>query len=243
MPARPVGKLGRLPGKIPVGLHDFTTYVAGSLPRPPAEVVVPSVADWTMLGNDRYGDCGVAGLEHIFMADAMIAHEAEQFPSTAEAEQFYLAYTGGQDSGVVLSDYLAYVRAHGYLGHSVDSFAPVAVHDVPTLQFAVWAFGAAYTGIVVTQAMQETFAAHQAWGMATLNSQVLGGHCVPIVGYDDTSLFIVTWGEIQEITYPAWHQMSDEAWAVVTGEFVARGGDGRGVTLAALRADLDRLAA
>lgn len=240
---RPVGQLGRLPGKMPVGLHELSYYVAGSLPKPPAEVAVPDFADWGMLGNNQYGCCGPAGLEHGFEANATIAAEHEAFPSAEQCVDYYLAYTGGQDTGVVLADYLAYVRQHGYYGHTVDSYAPVAVQDVPTLQTAVFLYGFAYTGIVVTAEMQQAFANHEPWNSAVVNAQPIGGHCVPICGYDDQFLYIVTWGAVQPITYPAWHRIASEAWAVITGEFVTRNGDGRGVSLEALRADLDSLAA
>lgn len=240
---RPVGKLGRLPGSVPVGLGDLTYYAAGSLPKPPAAVQVPQVANWTMLGNDVVGDCGVAGLEHGFMANAAMTKEREKFPTAGEAKNYYFQYTDGQDSGVVLSAFLTYVRQKGFMGHSVSAFAPVAVHDVPTLQFATWAYGFTYNGIVVTAAMQESFANHQPWTMATLRETPIGGHCVPAVGYDDQYLYIVTWGAVQPVSWPAWHAMSSESWAVITEEIVARNGDARGVSLAALNADLDRLAA
>lgn len=240
---RTAGLLGRLPGKIPVGLRDLTYYVAGDLPKPPSKVAVPDFPDWGMLGNDQYGDCGVAGLEHGLEADSIITKEHETFPDNARAVSYYLAYTGGVDSGVVLSDYLAYVRAHGYYGKTVSAFAPVAVHDVPTLQTAVYLYGFSYTGIVVTQSMQQAFTNHEPWTTELLNERPLGGHCVPIVGYDDSYVYVITWGGIQAITYSAWHQISSEAWAVISGEFVAAHGDGRGVAISALRADLNRLAA
>jgi hypothetical protein len=241
---RPVGKLGRLPGKIPVGLRDLGYYAAGPLPKAPAQVQVPSVGDWGMLGNDQYGDCGVAGLEHLFMSDAALTKEHEHFASAQQAVDYYLTYTGGQDSGVVLSDYLAYVRQNPFYGKKVDSFAPVAVQDIPTLQTAVFIYGAAYTGIAVTDTMQEAFSAHQPWTLDIINAgQVVGGHCIPIVGYSDNWLYAVTWGGLQQISYSAWHAIASEAWAVITGEFVGRHGDGRGINIAALRADLDRLAA
>lgn len=242
MPRTP-GKLGRLPGKVPVGLRDLTFYSAGSLPKPPASVAVPDVANWTMDANTRLGCCGVAGLNHGFMCDAAMTEESETFPSADQVAAYYLTYTDGQDTGVVLSEFLAYVRKEQFFGHTVTAFAPVAVHDVPTLQWAVAAYGFAYTGISVTQAMEQSFGNHQPWQMATLSSTVLGGHCVPAVGYDDQFLYVVTWGEVQAVSWPAWHAMSSEAWAVITGELVAREGDGRGVTLAALRSDLDQLAA
>lgn len=232
-------KLGRLPGRIPVGLRELGYYAAGPLPAPPAEVRIPAVGDWGMLGNDTRGDCGVAGLEHGFMAAAADASRAGQFPSAAQAVSYYLSYTGGQDTGVVLSDYLAHVRQAGYYGHSVAAYAPVAVHDVPTLQTAVNLYDFAYGGIAVTDRMQEAFQAGRPWTAHTAGGQVLGGHCVPVIAYDEHFLYVVTWGAVQPVSYSAWHRISDEAWAVITGEVA--GGDGHGISLAALQADLDLL--
>jgi hypothetical protein len=235
-------KLGCLPGKIPVGLRDLTYYAAGDLPQAPASVPVPAVAAWGMDGNDVYGDCGVAGGNHGFMACSAIAGKNEAFPGTEQIVSYYLAYTGGQDGGVVLSDYLAYVRAKQFFGHEVLLYAPVSPSDVPTLLFTVWAYGFAYTGIQVTQAMMSACPENGAWQPWTLEmaqGEPAGGHCIPLVGYDDQYLYAVTWGQVQKISYPAWHAMSQEAWAVITGEF--SGGDDRGVSFAALQADLDQL--
>ena len=234
-------KMGRLPAMFPAGLRELGYYAAGPLPKAPAKVAVPDVLQWEMLGNDQYGDCGVAGLEHGFMADANVVKEAETFPTDAQAVSYYLAYTGGKDTGVVLSQYLAHVRQSGYYGHKVTAYAPVGVHDIPTLQTAINLYDFAYTGIAVTEEMQQNFADGQPWTLESLLSPVEGGHCIPLVGYDDQYLYAVTWGSVQAITYPAWHYMSSEAWAVITGELDK--GDGRGVNYAALTADLDKLAA
>ena len=239
MPNRVAGKFGRRPAVFPAGLRDLTYYVAGSLPKPPPSVPVPPVSDWGMLGNNTYGDCGVAGCEHLFMADAADAKETESFPSDAQAVAYYLNYTGGQDSGVVLSQYLTYVRAHGYYGHAVKAFAPVSVQDVPTLQTAIYLYDGAYTGITVTQAMMDAFGQGEPWTLEMAQGEPIGGHCIPLIAYDSTYLYAVTWGGIQKIEYSAWHAMSSEAWAVIPGELA--GGDGHGVNLAALQADLDKL--
>ena len=232
-------QLGRLPGRVPVGLRELDFYAAGPLPKAPATVAVPPVPDWQMLGNDRYGDCGVAGLQHLLMADAAATHTAEAFPTEQQVIDYYLAYSGGQDGGVVLSDFLAHVRQRGYYGHTVGGYAPVNIHQLPTLQWAVWAYDAAYCGIAVTEQMQQDFQARQPWTLESLDSPVLGGHCVPIVGYDSAYLYAVTWGKVQPIAYSAWHYLAEEAWAVITGEL--EHGDGRGLSLAALKADLDRI--
>jgi len=235
-------KFGCLPGSIPVGLKELGYYMPGPLPKPPAKVDIPSVSSWGMDGNDIWGDCGVAGINHYFMADASIADVSEAFPQDQQIVDYYLTYTGGADSGVVLSDFLSYVKAKGFCGHTVAAYAPVAVHDVPTLQFSVNAYGAAYTGIQVTSAMMTKVQASPPWIWTAADTQgpVEGGHCIPVVAYDDTYLYAVTWGQVVAISYPAWHHMSTEAWAILTGEF--KDGDSRGINLAALQADLKKVA-
>ena len=240
----PSYKLGRLPGQVPVGLRDLTYYAAGPLPAAPAKVAVPSVADWDMDGNDQYGDCGVAGLNHGFMAAAADTREGESFPTADQVVSYYLNYTGGQDSGVVLSDYLGYVKGKGFYGHAVSAYAPVSVSDVNTLRFAINAYDFAYVGITVTSAMMNAAQGNAPWTWTLEEANdpdQVGGHCIPIVGYDSTWLYAVTWGNIARIAYPAWHQMGDEAWAVITGELASAYEDGHGISLAALQADLSKL--
>jgi hypothetical protein len=236
-------RLGKLPGLIPAGLRDLTFYAAGSLPAPPPSVPVPSVS-WGMLGNDTYGDCVIAGLEHGFMAAAAGTSEQQQFPTDQQAAEYYLQYTGGQDNGAVPSQYLASVRQNGYYGLSVAAYAPVAVHDVPTLQFAIDAYDFAYTGIQVYQGMMDAVqgGVPWAWTAEDLTGEILGGHCIPLVGYDSQWLYAVSWGQVVQIAYPAWHRMSEEAWAVITGEITSAGTDGHGISLAALTADLGKVA-
>jgi hypothetical protein len=141
----------------------------------------------------------------------------------------------------VLSDFLAYVKKTGFFGHTMSAYAPVKVHDIPSLHFAVWAYAASYTGIKVTQAMMNAFQEGLPWDLDDMFSQVVGGHCIPIVGYDSQYLYAVTWGKVQRISYAAWHYMSTEAWAVISGEFVTKGSDNRGLNIAALQADLSKL--
>lgn len=237
-------KFGRLPGSVPAGLKDLAYYAAGPLPRPPARVDVPSVASWDMLANDQVGDCGPAARVHGFMAAAADTGERENFPSAQQVLDYYLTYTKGQDSGVVLSQFLAYVRQNGMLGHSISAYAPVSIQDINTLLFAVNAYDSVTGGITVTQGMMtkaEETAPPWVWTMDDLTGPVLGGHAVEIVAYDSMYLYAVSWGSIAAIAYPAWCGMADEAWCAISGELTAKGADGHGINLAALQADLSKL--
>jgi hypothetical protein len=245
---RNVGLYGRLPASIPSVLHDLTYYAAGPLPKPPASVKVPVVpkqpdgTPWGMDGNDTKGDCGVAGLNHGDMAVESILGNKHFHPANdSQCLSYYNVYDGGQDNGVVLSAYLGYVKTKGFYGLTVPYYVPVAYQDIPTLQFTVDAYGFSYTGITVTEAMEQDFSNGEPWTLESLDSPVAGGHCVPIVGYDSTYLYVVTWGQVQAVAYSAWPQLADEAWAVITGAQVTAGNDGRGINLAALEADLAKL--
>jgi hypothetical protein len=240
-------KYGCLPGVVPVGLKELPFYAAGPLPQPPAKIAVPAVPDagdgtvWGMDGNDKYGDCGVAGIDHGFMAAASVVStlKKETWPTDEDDVDYYLTYTGGKDTGVVLSQFLAYVKLRQFFSHTVQAYAPIGVHDIPTLQYAINAYTFAYTGITVTSAMESAFQNKQPWTLDDLFSPVAGGHCIPLVGYDSNYLYCVTWGTVQPIAYSAWHYISTEAWAVIPGEFTDT--DGRGISLAALQADLAKL--
>lgn len=250
-PAGAPGKmLGRLPGRIPTGLHDLTHYAAGSLPAPPASVAVPTVpaqpdgTPWGMDDNDSLGCCGVAGINHGFMASAADTSETEVSPADAQVGKYYLTYTGGQDDGVVLSDFLAYVHKKKFYKHTVSAFAPVKIADIPTLQFIINAYDFAYVGINVTNDMMTAVQGSNGpwtWTAEDLGGGEAGGHCIILAGYDSNWLYGVTWGNTIRIAYPAWHRMAEEAWAVLTGEVTKAGTDGHGINRAALTADLNRL--
>jgi hypothetical protein len=228
---------------MPHALRDLTYYVAGDLPAAPIirPVPAPGNGNWGMDGNDTYGDCGVAGLHH---GDMCVEYDTGTPVVPVTSDQivdYYMTYTGGQDSGVVLADFLKYVKTTGFFGHSLAAYAPVKISDMATLKFAVNAYSYAYTGIVVTQGMMDATNAGKPWTAANATGTVLGGHCVPIVGYGLDELWIITWGQLQSVAYSAWPIIAEEAWACIWGEVAAKGV--HGVSLPALQADLLKLAA
>lgn len=236
MTARLYGKRAAL---FPALIRDIEHYFAGSLPKAPAKVEIPANVPWGMDGNDRYGDCGVAGFKHGLQNTAVTAAKAVRLPTDQQVVDYYLTYTHGQDTGVVLSDFLKYVESDEFFGHTVEAYAPVDFRHIPNLQFAIWAYTFAYTGIAVTPEMQEAFQAGQPWELETVLGEPEGGHCIPLVGYDSQYLYAVTWGALQPIAYSAWAHIADEAWAVITGDLAAD--DLHGLNLDALKADIARL--
>ena len=61
-------------------------------------------------------------------------------------------------------------------------------------------------------------------------------NCVIVCGYDATYLRVFTWGTVQKMSYTFWDKYVEEAWPVVSQDWVsaAKGTDPAGVDLATL---------
>jgi hypothetical protein len=217
---RSIGCLGKLAPEVPVGLNMFASYLTDPLPAAPASVGVPGVQDWNMLGNDKYGDCTFAGMVHAFMATANDEKENEVFPTAQETVDAYLAYTHGQDAGAVEAQLLQTWKSSSILGRELTAYAPVAVSNIEEIKQVIHSFGVCYIGITVPAACETQFAQHQPWAITNTpaDNQILGGHCIILVGYDAEYFYAITWGAVQKIEYTWLNKYMDEAWAILTPE-------------------------
>ena len=186
MTDRIVGKLGKLDPKRPSGLHMLAFYQSNPLPPAPESVVVPSVPNWGMLGNDKYGDCTFAGIVHARMANANVLEISEQFPDDTEVEQAYLNYTNGKDVGAVEADLLNYWKNNDIFGKKLSAFAPTDHADQDELRSVIASYGLVYVGVQMPGVAQQQFINNQPWALThtPADNQIEGGHCVVIVGYD-----------------------------------------------------------
>lgn len=230
------GKLGKLTAVRPHALSDLTTYAAGKLPAPPASVAYP-VLEWGMDGNDQCGDCTMAGAAHLIAAwNAEVEENADPAPTSTQVVTEYFDLTNGQDSGLVEHTVLATWHRRGLWGNRIAGYAPVDPGDLTALHQAIAFYGGAYLGVQLPDSAQQQFAAGEPWTVVP-GSPVEGGHCIVAAGYSPQGLYCVTWGQVVEVTYPWAAKYLDEAWCVLSEEYVQHGG-GPAIDLAALRADL-----
>ena len=68
-------------------------------------------------------------------------------------------------------------------------------------------------------------------------SPIDGGHCIVGVGFNAEGVQIVTWGQVVTATWAWIAKYVDEAYAIVSNQYVEHGG-GPKLDLAALKADL-----
>lgn len=203
----------------------------------PASCVYASSVAWGMDNNDRIGDCTIAGVDHLLKAwDAEVG--LSDALSDVNIEQTYFQLTGGPDSGLVERDVLDHWQNEGLFSHQIKAYAPVQL-DASFLREALYLYGGVYLGVQLPETAEEQFAAGEPWGVVP-GAQIVGGHCIVMVGYNSNGASIVTWGQRTWATWDWMKQYLDEAWVAIGPEFV-QVGKGPVVDVAALTSDLGSL--
>lgn len=208
-----------------VHMRDHMRAIA---PAPAVVDYASKVLNWPMYLNDQLGDCTIAGVGH--MLQAWTAYASKEFDvtdsdvlTTYEAVSGYDPSTGANDNGANEQDVLQYLHDTGIAGHKVAAFTQVDHTSRAEMKQALNIFGSVYLGIMVPGSMQEQFAAGQPIDVVP-GAQIEGGHCVVIQKWDDQYAYIVTWGALVPMTWEFFEAYGEEAWAIVTQDFIEQNG-------------------
>jgi hypothetical protein len=238
-------KLGKLPVRTDVRTLALARYVdRARLPDPPPVLdLTTRVPEWPMYANDRIGDCTIAAAAHMIEAWTALAHgralEVSDAAVLAAFDRVKVVDPASGEEGAVELDVLRDWRANGVGDHRIAAFARVAVHDHRLVQAAAWLFGGVYIGLQLPLTARE----QQTWdwtgslaGPARPGSW--GGHAVNVVRYTEGSLTAVTWGRLKDLTWAFWDRYCDEAYCILSHDFLNGTEAPNGFDLDALRADL-----
>jgi len=238
-------KLGKLAPRVDVRTLSLARYVDPSqLPDPPAELdLTQHVVEWPMYANDRIGDCTTAAAAHMIEAWTAAAHDtAVEVTESAVLAAFDRVkvvdpFTG--EEGAVELDVLRDWRTHGVGRHRIGAFARVSTRDHRLASVAAWLFGGLYIGLQLPLSVQE----QSVWdwrGSLTGPDKPgsWGGHAVDVVRYDADVLTVVTWGRLQAMTWSFWDRYCDEAYCILSRDFLEGDQAPNGFDLEALRRDL-----
>lgn len=167
-------------------------------------------------------------------------------PSQDTVVQQYFQLTGGQDSGLNELDVLQTWQQSGLFGDKpVYAYAALKAGNQLELQQAVWLFGGAYLGLELPQFAVEGNMLEIPWVVppggavgpdASPNPNE--GHCVPVVGYGADWVYVVTWGALKQMSYEFYAAYADEAYAILSPDWLGAAGAPSGFDLAQLQADL-----
>lgn len=184
---------------------------------------------WAMLGNDTIGDCTCAGAGHAEMAwtksaGGLFTPDTQSIISAYSAVSGYDPATGRNDNGAACLDVLNYWRNEGIAGQKIGAFAQVNISNIAEMKAAIYLFGLVYVGIAMPLAFQNQ---PKEWRQGPgLGGDYApgswGGHCVIFPGYDELTLDVITWGERINMTWEAWLNYGDEAYAIVSTQFLSK---------------------
>ncbi len=239
--------LGRLPARHDARTLRLVSYLGAELPPPPDAIDYGDVVkSWPMYANDRVGNCTIAAAGHMVQAWTAEGRGHEARVSEAAVMHAYSAVGGyipgdpSTDNGAVELDVLKYWRSAGIGGHTIGAYAAVHAHDERTVRTALYLFGGLYIGV----ALPETAEMQDAWEIdeaATAEAQApgsWGGHAVPLVAYDADGLTCVTWGKPLRMSWAFFAKYCEEAYALLSRDFLHNDKGPHGFDLTALRADL-----
>lgn len=242
IPGRRLGRRPHDPDRPVLRLAPALTGV--TLTHPPTVDHLSKVTGWGTLGNDRYGDCGPAMVEHDRM---LVTAYLAGAPIPPDVNAVYDLYRRSgnpnfprDDNGVVLADMLSQVAKGGIGGTKCLAYAKVDVTNLDEVRAAIAIFGGLHLGVDMQIAQQAQTNAGGPWDYQP--SGVWGGHAVlaglytsdSVVRHSDVS--VVTWGMVLGTTDAFWARQVAEAWVVIWPEHLGSVAFQQGVDLAALAA-------
>jgi len=244
----PGHRFGKHPPKVDYRTLRFKDYLTSDLPAPPASANTLTrvykdlgTSDPTVLfpmdGNDTLGDCTIAALAHaVTTYRGLIGNK--DIMVKQDVVKLYMHLTGGVDSGLNELDVLNYWRQNKVGGDQILTYVAINPKNHVHVQQAVQLFGGVYLGFQVQQNCVQEFDNHQPWTPGTLTTE---GHAVFAVGYDQTGVTVLTWGNTQIGTWAWWDECVDEAYAILPPEAQSNGW-APGFNFAQLQSDLNAVA-
>jgi hypothetical protein len=223
-------KLGKLPAKEDIRTLKLASVLAVELPKAPPEwefdkdnkVTIPLY----MFGNDRYGDCVMAGRAHQTLRFEYVEQKKVIKISDSDVTGEYFSETGGADQGLVVLDSLKEWRTKGWKTdagfwgfgrktYTIHAFASINIKKQEEIKIAIYLFNGIGLGIEVYQSTMDQFDRGNFWDVVPNQGKYLGGHYIYIVGYNKVGPICVTWGKKQQMTWAFFDKYTDEAYAVI----------------------------
>jgi hypothetical protein len=201
-----------------------------TLPIPPVQEMLESTPAWPMLANDRFNCCTSSAAGHM-IHHWTAANQRGIFLTDDDIIQAQAALTGDHLMECVsMLDALKYWRNTGIGGHQIHSFVAAEKASVRQLRCIVHLFGSGYIGLDlpgfacagiptgwpdIPWAISPSTPAEDAVPKPDM------GHCVAVVGYDQQSVYCVTWGRLKAMSWEFFERYAVEVYAVLSTDWVA----------------------
>ncbi len=240
-----------IPPALPSAPRLRAYFDPGRMASPP-----PSSTNWRtkaapslarMYLNDTYGDCVIAGKAHAL--GVWSANDLDHDPAgivLATDQEIYSQYVGicgPNDQGCLITNVLDVMRSKGFLAggryYKIDGYVEVDWTSQVEVKVVQAIFGASSIGLQLPEAWTQ----NAVWDVT--NSRIVGGHDVTPIDYDDSGVYVASWGRIYRITWPAFTSARwiQQMYALLAPMWYGKDGLApSGIDVATLKADLDKLA-
>lgn len=233
MPAlRPTGKKPpkRYYGDVAVKVKDF---IDGPKlwPNVPRSVQWGKDIEFGMFVNDRKPDCSIASLGHAEQVHSTRAGKPEK-PTDAEIMKFFHE-TGvdqglSDDDGRYMEAVLKYYAKVGFPEHDggrekILGYAAVNFHDLAEVHVACDLFGGVYFGAALPLTASDQLNAGKGWTCQMGVNDTpgsWGGHAMYMTASLAHDYRAITWAKRQPISFCWWTKYVDEAYAIVSEDWV-----------------------
>lgn len=224
--------LGRVKSAYDPRLLHLRNYMAvDTLPVPPTHNMIEHTDGWPMLANDQFNCCTSAAAGHMVHhwttanQDAVMLTDKDIIEAHAKLTRDQLM------EPVSMLDALRFWRKSGIGNHRIYSYMSAGRPQPSTLRGVIFLFGAAYVGLdlpnfAIVGPPAQVLATP--WQLSPNTSpedaapQDKNGHCVATVGYDEDSVYAVTWGTLKSMSWDFFTLYTDEVYAVLSTDWVQR---------------------
>lgn len=239
------GRLPNDPRKPRLRLANFITPTAVA---PSSVDYINNVYEYPMYLNDEIGDCTTAAAGHIIQAESTYGRGTTDTITDTdvlvayENVSGYDPQTGSNDNGAVMQDVLNYWRKVGIGNHNILAFAELNVNNMEEVKVALSIFGSLYIGFAFPESAMDQFNRGEPWDYVR-DANIVGGHAIHGGAYNVGADWVVTtWGSFQDMTQDFWDAYVEEAWVVITPEWLSEAGSSpTGLDLHALGEELSRI--
>ena len=234
-------KLGKLSPRFDPRSLKLDRYLKVSALPALRDAVINSAAvkqAWGAMLNDSIGDCTCAGFGHIVMLISaamgkLVVPPDSEILSMYETIGGYKPGDASTDNGAVELDALKFMRNVGLSGVKLDAFADIEPDNRDYIKYSIQLFGSCYIGVSMPQSAMDASDNGELWANVS-DTNIIGGHAIPLVDFDEQGPTCITWGQLQKMTWPWFEKYCDEAHAPL---FLA-GFPPSGFDVPALEADL-----
>ena len=206
--------------------------------------------DWGMLGNDTVGDCVFAGADHETMIWTNEGKNPAKFTNTCALSDYsnvtgYNPKDPNTDRGTDVREALTYRRSTGIKDskgsrHKIGAFLLLDQKNMNHVLTSAYLFSAVGIGLRFPDSAMDQFKQNKPWTVVN-GPDPTEGHYVPIVGFDGKYLYCITWGKTQAMSINFFLKYCDEAWAILSKEYLVNNKSPEGFDLKQLEQDLAML--